>query len=928
MVRDGNEGAVSEGARGCPGESSTCVASAGTSRSDPRYQLSFLARLAAIANRSTDLRSLLAEALPLVLEAVGLRTGWVTLRNASGGFDLVAAQGLPLGLAADDTAALRWYPCHCQQLAARGELGTTVNVVACERLARVRQNVEVASQAGDPAGSLSWHYTVPLRLPDGAVLGLLNLAHRQATPLDDSTRAFLDAIGEVLASAVERAELVRELRRLRSAEREAVTQLARALVGRERLPDVAEALFDALTPVLRPDALSLLVVEPSERFLVLRAARGWAVEWLDRLWLPLASPTHNGPAWALHQREPFAVRLDELPRPFHVPPMVLLAGVRVSAFFPLLTDARPVGVVVANYRSAVELSPDQLAMGTLLTEIGALAVARAVEFEHTERLLSDLPVGVFRLDANGVLLRGNRTLARLLGMDDERALAGLRLQQVFVDAREASRCFARLRDTDLLLGTECLWRKSDGTPIWVRFIARAERTPEGELVLIEGIVEDITERKRAEERLVHLAHHDPLTDIPNRHALIEALENALARAWRTGQGGALLLFDLDNFKVVNDRLGHMAGDSVLRTVASRMLSAVRSGELVARLGGDEFAILLFPMTASAAVSVGERVLRTLREIPVALPEQVVRLQASCGIALLPEHGTTVEELLTAADRALYTVKSRGGGAVEVFDVQRHRPVGPFVPLGFRQRLEAALANADLVTLAQPILDLRRRVTVGYEFLVRLRDGDRLLEPSSFLPAAERLGLLPRVDQLVVEQAIRLARSIEGRIHVNVSSQTIHDPDTRRTFFRILRQGALPPGRLVLEVTESAAVTDVVGAREFLETVRRLGCSVALDDFGVGFSSLYQLRSLPVDFLKIDGAFIARLLESEVDQRIIRAIVDLAQAIGARTIAEWVETETLLDLLEALGVDEAQGYAIGKPRSGDDFGVGSPYTGQA
>lgn len=351
---------------------------------------------------------------------------------------------------------------------------------------------------------------------------------------------------------------------------------------------------------------------------------------------------------------------------------------------------------------------------------------------------------------------------------------------------------------------------------------------------------------------------------------------------------------------------------MLRSVATRLSRVVRARELVARLGGDEFAVLLFPITREAAEGVAQRLLAAIGEVAVTLPERVMRMKASCGIALFPEHGTTVEELLIAADRALYTAKYRGGSRIETYDIGRSQ-ANPPSATAFAQYLEAALANDTFCLLSQPILDLRSGLVSGYELLLRLREGDRLLDPSGFLPIAERLGLLPKIDLWVVERAAQLARAWGQRIHVNLSVQTLHDAQALHAFEKIFERHAVPDGRVVFELTETIAIADFAWAREQLQRLRNRGCLLAIDDFGVGYSSLYQLRSFPVDFLKIDGSFVVDLLDDPVDRSIVRAIVELARALGAETIAEWVERESLLDELRALGVDYAQGYAIGRPQ---------------
>ncbi|MCX2726965.1 EAL domain-containing protein [Thermomicrobium sp. 4228-Ro] len=882
------------------------VAAGTSAEQEIATRLVALAQVALILNRETDFNRALARVLPLLVEAFGAAAGWITMRVGDT-FELVATTALPPGLAADNQQELRWFPCRCQRLALSGELTETAVVIACERLARLHE------RSADPAvtGGLTYHLSVPLRQPNGKVLGLLNLAYRSTSHLTESEKTLLNLVGQLLASALERALLAEEVARLHAAERTQALRLAQRLMSQRSVVAVADTVFAALEPILRPDAQSLLTVDPTGRFLVLRAGRGWSADRVGRLWLPLEPPSHNGPAWALHVGHAFALRLDHLARPFHVPEPVLQAGVKFSAFFPLYSGEQPVGVVVANFFEVRELSEEQLRFAELLCGIGALAIARALEQEQSEALISELPVGVFQANGQGAIQRANRALARLLGWERSEELEGRVLDDFFVERVEARRLFGILQRGDVLAGGEYRWLRRDGRPIWVRVSARPVLGPGGQLLLVEGVVEDVSDRKSVEEHLAYLARHDSLTGIANRHTLFDALQERIARSMRRGQSGALVLLDLDNFKLVNDQLGHAAGDSVLRAVANRLVSVLRTGELVARLGGDEFAAVLYPVTREAAERIAARLLSAIAQVTVSLPSRMLRLGASCGVALFPEHGVTVEEVLIAADRALYTAKYSGRGRVQVYEASRsshERAVT--MPVEF---LESVLASERLILFAQPILDLHTARVVGYELLLRLREGERVVDPDMFLPLAERLNLMPRLDLWVVEQLVQSAHVHHGRVHVNLSAQTLRDVDSFRPLGELLERIPFPAGRLVFEVTESAALTDLVWARERLQALRDRGCLIALDDFGVGYSSFYQLRSLPFDFLKIDGNLIVDLASDGVNRSIVRAIVELARALGARTIAEWVEQEDLLPLLGDLGVDEAQGYAIGSPQ---------------
>jgi diguanylate cyclase (GGDEF)-like protein/PAS domain S-box-containing protein len=849
--------------------------------------------------------------LPDILELVGLTTGWVLLLDSNGRFRLIAAHGLPPGLASDDLSPLRWSPCRCQRQLLEGALTRTVELVDCERLGRLRQRLPDPEEAERATGGLSQHLTVPLRLPNGRVIGLLNLARSGSEPVGETTRAFLDVVGELLATAVERSHLTDELRRLRSEERQRATDLASLLVGCGRLADIAQALFDSLQPVLRPDALSLFTIDSSGQYLILQASRGWSEEWIDNLWLPLTPPTDNGAAWAISIAAPVTVALGREPLPFRPPEQVLRANVKASVFLPLLAGQRPVGVIVAHYLTLREPSEETIHVATLLTEIAALAISRALERERAERLIDNLPVGVFLLDSQGRLTGCNRAFARLVGEQTPADLTRRPLASFFAVQEDALRWLGTLLREPLLRDAEYQWLRSDGTPIWIRLAARSEVTPEGHVTAIEGTALDITEQKRAEQRLAYLAHHDPLTGIPNRQRLADELGLALARALRSGQSGALLLLDLDNFKVINDRLGHTAGDHLLRTVATRLSASVRKGELLARFGGDEFAVLLYPASREGAERAAGRLLAVLSEVTVHLGDRLLQLSSSCGIALFPEHGVTPEELLVAADRALYAAKYRGKSRASVYD-PRGDPVLALPSVDWFGRIEAALAENRFQLLAQPIINIATGHITQYELLLRLRENDKLLEPGVFLPIVERLGLMGTVDEWVAARALdEIGRS--GRcLHANLSAQALRDTRALSSIFEAVKYARVTRGLLVFELTETTAATDLYYVREQVESLRQLGCRFALDDFGVCYSSLHLLRTLPVDYLKVNGSFVRSLTDDPAARSIMRAIAEMAHSLGIAVIAEQVEHREWLDILHSVGVDYAQGYAIGHP----------------
>ena len=434
----------------------------------------------------------------------------------------------------------------------------------------------------------------------------------------------------------------------------------------------------------------------------------------------------------------------------------------------------------------------------------------------------------------------------------------------------------------------------------------------------------VAERRRLEARLLRLADHDPLTDLFSRRRLLDELRLTLAQARRYGTHGALLFLDLDEFKSVNDTLGHRAGDRVLAALARRLRGRLRHSDIVARMGGDEFAVLLPHTDSVQGQALASQLLDAIRSQPIESGAEAVAISAAIGIALFPEHGTSAEELLAHADRAMYQAKRMGGNRSRVYAPDERWQKTIEASFRSHEVLGAALDQGRFLFHGQPILDLRHNRVPQYELLLRLAgENGELLPPATFLGEAERCGLLPTLERWVVRQAIQLlARDGNGRgdygISVNLTGRAFEDEELPALIERELATTGVAPARLVLEMKESAAVAELDQARAFALAMKRLGCRLALDDFGVGMSSLHHLAQLPVDFLKIDGSFVHNVSHSSVERQLVRGVVEMALALDKQTIAESVTDEPTLKVLRDCGVDYAQGYHVGKPCALDEL----------
>jgi diguanylate cyclase (GGDEF)-like protein len=438
-------------------------------------------------------------------------------------------------------------------------------------------------------------------------------------------------------------------------------------------------------------------------------------------------------------------------------------------------------------------------------------------------------------------------------------------------------------------------------------------------VSLDGAREEL---RRSRSHLEHLATHDPLTDLPNRRALEAALNQLVNGCRRNEQHGAVVLIDLDGFKYVNDSRGHAAGDAVLVYVADVLRAAVRPADVLGRLGGDEFAVLLADTGAAEAEQVVQRLLDALRDAVILLEGgRAVRTTASIGLAVFgPETALSGEQLLVDADVAMYDAKEAGRDRHALSSGSDPHQIELRERHTWLERIRDALEHDGFVLLGQPIVALGSGEVVRHELLLRMvaEDGS-LIPPGAFLALAERAGVIGGIDRWVLRRAFSMLREAqaEGRhpqYSVNLSGPSVGDPEVLALIEGELATLACSSGALVLEVTETAAVVDLGRAREFAERLHELGVTLALDDFGSGYGSFAYLKQLPFDVLKIDGQFVRTLTTSAEDQAVVTALVTIAQALGKTTVAEFVEDTATLDLLRELGVDEAQGYLLGRPRS--------------
>lgn len=430
---------------------------------------------------------------------------------------------------------------------------------------------------------------------------------------------------------------------------------------------------------------------------------------------------------------------------------------------------------------------------------------------------------------------------------------------------------------------------------------------------------ELTQRELA-ERLLYLAESDPLTGLANRARFSTELERALDHVQRGPEHqGALLYFDIDEFKTINDTFGHRAGDDVLLRAANTISKIVRADEMLARLGGDEFVVLAPGADRSGAQALAERIVNAVRGIAFDFSGHQLGLTISLGIALFPEHGDSSESIVSHADAAMYQAKASGKNCWRIYRSDLDDSEQMLHQLGWNDRIQRALDEHRLVLHFQAIHSVQTGAISHFEALVRMIDmdtSDALLMPGSFIPAAERSGRIIDIDRWVIRAAIRTLGEEDElpALAINISARSFGEPGLADLIRANLAAFHVEPQRLIVELTETAALANMQDAEHFIRDIHALGCTVCLDDFGVGFSSFAYLKHLPADVLKIDGMFIRNLADDPSDQVFVRAIVEVARGLGKKTVAEFVGNAETLVILRGLGVDYAQGYFLSRPQA--------------
>lgn len=471
--------------------------------------------------------------------------------------------------------------------------------------------------------------------------------------------------------------------------------------------------------------------------------------------------------------------------------------------------------------------------------------------------------------------------------------------------------------------TEIRMKHANGTYLWVYIAGEALRDNEGKPIRIIGSVRDITERKNSEEQIVHLAYHDPLTGLYNRAKLLERLQYSIKQAKMNGHKLAVMLMDLDRFKVINDTFGHHTGDRLLQFVANQFISVVDEDMTVARLGGDEFIILMPQLNdVEDAFKLGQRILNVLR-VPFVDELREFFVTGSLGISIFPNDGDDGDILIQCADIAMYRAKHNGRNQLELFAPEMNEMA--LDRLSLENKLRKALDRGEFKLYYQPQIDLHTGKLFGVEALIRWHSPELgIMQPLEFIPIAEETGLIVPIGNWIIQEACSQMKKWRDngyesvRISINISGRQFKQTDFVGKIKQALESTDLMPEYLCLEITESTVIDNIDFSIKMLMELMKVGVQISIDDFGTGYSSLAILKRLPLNMLKIDKSFIHDITFNKKDEAIVKAIIDMSHSIKLRTVAEGVETEDQLMLLRDQGCDVAQGFLIRKPIPPEQF----------
>jgi diguanylate cyclase (GGDEF)-like protein/PAS domain S-box-containing protein len=764
---------------------------------------------------------------------------------------------------------------------------------------------------------------------DGTVRWILELAR----PIDDEHGDPWLIQGVLLdITARKEAEVAQDVRSGRMA---SIIETQREVAVTDLDVDaVMHAICERTRELTQADSATILILESDE--LVVRAATGFME---DQIGARVAIEG-SFPGW-VHRHDQSAIQIDAQVDP-RSGPLARQLGMRSTVAVQLRHREKTVGQLIVISREPDFFAQDDLETLELLSVVLSSALSHAAEFESKrqqvealarfETIYQGAAIGISLISPDGVFLDVNPAFELMFGY----TMAELRTMTFRdythpEDIEHNEKLFQEMMDgRHDTYEIEKRFCRKDGQLVWGHVAAALQRGPDGEPQYAISMVENITERKEAERQIAYLAYHDELTGLANRSRFQEELEAAIARARRLDLAVGVIFMDLDNFKLVNDSLGHVAGDDLLVQLSARLMALTRETDMVARQSGDEFLLLLSDLASGPAILPGteaallvvESVARRVHELfkePFTLEGVDFTITASLGIGVFPRDAVDGKSLLSHADVAMYRSKKIGPGGSVVFSTDQDDPM-----LRLRQttQLRKAVDDQSWELHYQPVVDLVDGRILGVEALIRGRgDGGLLIPPGDFIPLAEEIGLIGAIGDWVIQEMCRQSREwadagLDLHVGFNVSPRQLWSARFAKNLLHTLERAGVPPTQVTIEITESTAMTDPEHTRDILQFLHDAGFQIAIDDFGTGYSSLARLKHLPIDILKIDRSFVSDAHVDRDSGTMVQAMVQLAKNLGMVPLAEGVETTEELAFLRALDCPMGQGYLFSRPLSAD------------
>ncbi len=666
-------------------------------------------------------------------------------------------------------------------------------------------------------------------------------------------------------------------------------------------------------------------------FVDMRMPPGWdGVQTIERLWQEdpqlqiVICTAYTDYSWAeVLRRLDVGDRLLILKKPFDAIEVCQLA----SALRVKWQMTQEAAQRVADLEAAVEARTAELSHANAALQADIVVRAKTeAELKLAASVFDNTMDGVMVTDTSATILSVNPAFTAITGYPAAEAIGQ---QPSLLRSDHHKEAFYQELWTTLLRDGRWegeIWNRRKSGEAYLEWLSiGVVRTSDGTPVRYVGVFNDITELRKKDEHIRHLAFHDPLTGLPNRALLLDRLEHGITFAQRERERLGVMFIDLDRFKHINDSLGHDVGDSLLREVASRLNQSLRQSDTVARMGGDEFVILLEHVEEPEAyASLAKTILASLT-VPMTLGGHTLQIGASIGISCLPEDGADAITLMKHADAAMYAAKTAGRGTYRFFQTAMTEKAGQ--RLQFEMELRSAVANGELALFYQPRVAMANGIQRGVEALVRWHHPQRgLVLPDEFIPLAEESGIIHELGNWVLEEACRQlhAWQVQGlervRIAVNISAKQLQEGDLVERIASLARKHGISPTDLEVELTESVIMANPAEISEVLTRLRQIGVTVAVDDFGTGYSSLAYLRRLPIDVLKIDSSFVMNADRDDGDAQIVRIIMALAQALKLDVVAEGVENPGQAEFLKSCGCPTAQGFFYSQPLASTVFEV--------